>query len=69
MRRSTLNPNRFALLDRFFHESCDALGRMNLPLPQDRVQKAVSQAMPVVHAVVVPGHRVAGDQRMIDVSR
>src|ERR1700690_660682 len=43
-----------------------AVRRMNLTLPQDRVQETVSQAVSLLHAVVVAGYRVTGHQRMID---
>ena len=56
----------FPFVDCLLHEPQHALRRMHLPLPQDGVQEAVSQAMSLVHAVVVAGHRVTGDQRMIN---
>jgi hypothetical protein len=55
-----------SLGNHLLHEPQHALGRMHLPLPQNGVQEAVAQATPVVHAVVVAGHGVVGDQRMID---
>jgi hypothetical protein len=41
-------------------KAADALRGMNLALPQDGVQKTVSQSVAFVHAVVVAGHAVAG---------
>ncbi len=47
-------------------EPFDALGRVGRSLSQDGMHEAVSQAITFVHGVVIAGHRVAGDQRMVD---
>ena len=48
------------------HEPFHTLRRVDLPLPQNGMDKAVSQAVPVLHAVVAARHRVTSHQRMID---
>ena len=64
MRKSIRNPQAFALGRRVLQEPQHALGRMRLSWRQDRVQKAVSQPIPVAHAVVVARDRIARDQPM-----
>ena len=59
-------PEAPSLADDLLHEALHALRRVDLALPQDGVQEAVSQTVSVLHAVVLAGHRVAGQQRMID---
>ncbi len=58
-------PQSLRLADDLLHEPPDTMRRMHLPLPQDRMQKAVAQSVAVSRAVVRAGHRVASHQRMI----